>query len=1242
MKWKKKWISLSLAMIVAANGLAANALAVQQLPAESSISVQAQADKQALKATDFKEIGLGHMDVDEDAGTLTLQDTNGDHFAMYDGLDSKLNDFTFEADLQFPSDSSKGYEDNGKIGYSAGLVFGTNSKTLPSGHWNAANVDTMRRAAAESNSKKNADFFRLFGAEVGGDIGLSEENAAKDNFQNIDATQKLHLKLDVKADGQYTYTFGNLSGKEFDSSKSATISGTLNNWAGGYIGLLSFNSEATFSNISLEDRTEALPEIVKTPISLNNNYKTNLSNFSSTNGKWEVKEDGLHSDASEKGDCFALSEVKGSNFVYSTDVTFDGDDGAAALVFRSDNDLDNKDAYAVNIAPNGECKFWKWEDDRDLQLIDTKTVPTNEAKKYTLKVVAYDSWILYYVNDALVASLGDYTLQEGDKGQDTFIKEGYFGLLNWNGKVTFQNTYYTQLTDNFNPLLNDITVTSSTGTVEGKSQFVPTEPITIQYVKNDARTVDVTAVPKNSNAVVTIKDASGKVYADGKNIPVAEGKNYITITSTVTADDDTTATMTYRVNVHRRQADEIYYNEPYRDQYHYSVKDGWGNDPNGLIYYNGTYHMFHQFYDDITWGPMHWLHLTSKDLLHWEEQPMALYPDGNGTMFSGCIVADENNTSGFFSGSKGGLVAIITADGNGQRMKLAYSTDEGKTWTKTDKIVADWTDDVLAVQDFRDPKVFRWENKWFMVVAGGPLRIYSSDNLKDWKCESAYPDLHTECPDLYPVQSENGTMKWVLSRGGRFYKIGDFKQVSGSWTFVPDKEYQTTDGVMNFGKDSYAAMTYYVQDFGTSANPTLPEIIELNWMNTWDYCNKVAVGVNQKFNGTYNLNLKAGLTQDKNGKYLLTQTPIQAYETLRDTEHATVLKDVAVTERNNLLDDFSGDSYEIVANFKPGSETKKLGFNLRTDGEDEVTKVTYDVEAKTLSIDRSKSGKIIQNNDNEEYGNFLALNSQNNVILNDDGSIDLHIYVDRASVEVFTNDYTVAGANQIFPSLDSLGLSAFVEGAAAEADITIYPMKSIWKTEAEEEPQPQPEPDTVCQAFTDVQKDQWYHDGVHYMVQNDWMKGMSDSVFGINVEVSRAMVAQILYANAEKPDVSGTSGFVDVPVGVWYEDAVAWAAKQGVVSGYGSGRFGPNDTVTREQLAQMLYANEDKIAVTGQLNFSDASAVSSWAKDGVIWATQQGIIEGTRQEDGTVVLDPKGQATRAQLAVMMMQYLSED
>lgn len=797
----------------------------------------------------------------------------------------------------------------------------------------------------------------------------------------------------------------------------------------------SLKQKADQPNESTEKARKALSTNLTTK--KESSYNTNLQGLSYDANVWEVREDGLYSNAIGEGDSFLLSTSAGKNFVFQTDVTFLQNTGAASLVFRSTGDAQNLKGYVVNLDGNShKIKFMRWG---EANLIDEKEIEATSDNKYSLKVVAANGWISYYINGILVANLSDYTIQRDDRGQTTYIKDGNFGLLNWNGEMIFQNTFYRELTDAELPILKDVTVSSKNGPVEPKGQFFPEGAVYIQYVSHDASTVDLSFVPNNQDAVIKVTDAQGNVYSDPSNIPVSVGANYLTVTSTYTVDGYE-VTSTYRINVHRRQSAEVYYNENFRDQYHYSVKDGWANDPNGLVYYNGVYHMFYQFYDDIQWGPMHWAHATSTDLIHWEDQPIAFYPDYNGAMFSGCIVADPNNTSGLFEGDKGGLVALITADGEGQRIKVAYSKDEGKTWQKLDEVAADWSTDPLQNRDFRDPKVFRWEGKWFMVLAGGPLRIYSSDNLLDWSVESTYPDLHTECPDLYPIMAEGNTVKWVLSRGGRYYKVGDLKQVDGHWKFVADADYQESDGIMNFGKDSYAAMTYYVQDFGTKDNPTIPQIIELNWMNTWDnYCNLVAERTGQKFNGTFNLNLTLGLVKDGD-KYVLTQTPIKAYESLRDVDHKVEYKDVVVGKDNNLFKDFSGDTYEIVAHFKPSDRTTKVGFNLRV-GQGEVTKVYYDLQTGRIAIDRSQSGIILTEL-------FRNVDSQA-VTRNADGSIDLHIFVDRASVEVFTKGGTVTGANQIFTSPQSLGLGVFAEGYEAKADIALYPLKSIWKDKVE-------------------------------------------------------------------------------------------------------------------------------------------------------------------------------------------------
>src|SRR3954454_9228305 len=171
------------------------------------------------------------------------------------------------------------------------------------------------------------------------------------------------------------------------------------------------------------------------------------------------------------------------------------------------------------------------------------------------------------------------------------------------------------------------------------------------------------------------------------------------------------------------------YTENYRPQYHFTPESNWMNDPNGMVYYEGEYHLFYQYHPYSTvWGPMHWGHAVSKDLIHWEHLPIALSPDENGAIFSGSAVVDWKDSSGFFNGGTG-LVAIFTsADGPKQTQSIAYSNDKGRTWStyEGNPVLID-----KSCPDFRDPKVFWHEesNKWIMVLAvGNHVRIYLSDD----------------------------------------------------------------------------------------------------------------------------------------------------------------------------------------------------------------------------------------------------------------------------------------------------------------------------------------------------------------------------------------------------------------------------------------------------------------------------------------------------------------------------------
>ena len=254
----------------------------------------------------------------------------------------------------------------------------------------------------------------------------------------------------------------------------------------------------------------------------------------------------------------------------------------------------------------------------------------------------------------------------------------------------------------------------------------------------------------------------------------------------------------------RKVTTQPYMSEQHRPQFHFSPKAHWMNDPNGMVLLNGTYHLFFQHNPGgTTWGPMHWGHAISKDLLHWTEQPIALYPDSLGAIFSGSAVIDKENTAGF---GKNAMVAIFTyhnqqkeeaKTGLHQYQGIAYSTDEGKTWTKYK------VNPVLpnpGIWDFRDPKVqwFEPDHKWVMTLATKDrITFYSSPDLKEWTRESdfgATVGAHGgiwECPDLFPLDL-NGQQKWVLlvsinpggPSGGSAtqYFTGSFD----GKTFVPD------------------------------------------------------------------------------------------------------------------------------------------------------------------------------------------------------------------------------------------------------------------------------------------------------------------------------------------------------------------------------------------------------------------------------------------------------------------------
>jgi uncharacterized repeat protein (TIGR02543 family) len=788
------------------------------------------------------------------------------------------------------------------------------------------------------------------------------------------------------------------------------------------------NAEA-IGTAGVEEATRELPQSIP--------FLSNLQNITYHTGSWAVISGGLYSNLSGQGDGFALSATEAPrNFVYEADVTFyNRNESAASLVFGSTNDLVGKNMYVANIhTHNGVTRLFKFQKtglrgQEAIDLVGQKTISRPADNKYHLSVTVIGKHIVYSINGEVVANTADYTMG-GVSGQNDAFVGHHLGLLSWNASCIYQNVNFTEIAPAADPQLKDLSIQATGGAVEHNVVFDSTQYVSITSVTNEAQQVVLNFEKKNPATSVVVK--IGETIYPNRIVPLEVGNNIVTLECT-----NGNAKVIYRVIVIRRKAADLYYNELDRPQYHWSVRQHWSNDPNGLVYYNGEYHFFHQHYPGIDWGPMHWGHAVSTDLVHWTELPVALYPDEYGTMFSGSAVVDENNTSGLFKNddgtpsATGGMVLIITADGNGERVTIAYSKD-GRHFTKHEGVAIDWTEDPIDDRAFRDPKVFRYQNKWFLVIAGGPLRIYSSNNLLDWTVESTYTGIHTECPDLFPlpvVNGEPGERKWVLSRGGVGYKVGDFKQVNGKWTFVPDSHYAGSDGNMNYGNDAYATQTYSVGNFDEPQR-----VVSISWQNF--RANNIGKdNGNRTFNGQMTIQSELSLLKGTDGKYLLRQTPLAEYETLRDLTNARMFNSLPVNGVQTI--DFTGQSYEIVAEFNLiGSTATEVGFRVRS-GNGYYTKIGYSKATNQFYNDRTNAG----------IGGYRDRYSQvapQAAIVN--GMLKMRIFVDRNCVELFGADNTAIGSTLVYPAAGCDSLEAFSTGGASTLNVSVFPMRSIWST----------------------------------------------------------------------------------------------------------------------------------------------------------------------------------------------------
>jgi len=465
------------------------------------------------------------------------------------------------------------------------------------------------------------------------------------------------------------------------------------------------------------------------------------------------------------------------------------------------------------------------------------------------------------------------------------------------------------------------------------------------------------------------------------------------------------------------------YTEEYRPQFHFTPIFNWMNDPNGLVHYEGEYHLFFQHNPfGRRWGNMSWGHAVSPDLVHWKQLPIALWPDDLGTIFSGSAVVDPHDTSGFFNGGSG-LVAIFThhhMNTDLEQQGIAYSRDKGRTWTKYEgnPVIPNVGD-----RDFRDPKVFWHEStkKWIMIVAGGKVRFYSSPNLRDWTFESINEEIGTECPDFFelPVDGDPNNTKWVLSKAGRGYLIGEFD----GHAFTPDGD----EIEVMLSPGPYASQTWSDIPAGDGRR------IIIDWMRPIDSATRTI------WTSSMTLPRVVGLKTFP-GSLGIVHTPVEELETLRG--QSWKWKNETVSPRVNLLDDVRGQTLEIVAEFELDT-AREFGFRLRKSkrklrkDKRQETVVGYDVAERRLFVDRTKSGagRI----DDED----IIMETQLPPVKN---KVELHIFVDWSVVDVFPNDGRRVFSSPIHPDPSSDGLELYCEGGNVKLrSLEVYELKSIWR-----------------------------------------------------------------------------------------------------------------------------------------------------------------------------------------------------
>jgi fructan beta-fructosidase len=483
--------------------------------------------------------------------------------------------------------------------------------------------------------------------------------------------------------------------------------------------------------------------------------------------------------------------------------------------------------------------------------------------------------------------------------------------------------------------------------------------------------------------------------------------------------------------------------ELHRPQFHFTPPAHWMNDPNGMVFFEGEYHLFYQYYPDSTvWGPMHWGHAVSKDLVNWGHLPIALFPDSLGYIFSGSAVVDWENKSGFgLQGldAKPPLVAIFThhlmsgekaGRHDFQYQSIAYSNDRGRTWTKYagNPVIPN----LEKVHNFRDPKII-WDDRskqWIVVfAAGNHVKFWASSDLKTWQYLSDFGEKYGshdgvwECPDIFQIPVENSNEKrWVLLQSmnpgapnggsGTQYFVGNFD--GKTFTLDPDFSKSVENGKaiwLDCGRDNYAGVTW--SDVPKSDGRRL----FLGWMSNWDYAMQVPT---EKWRSAMTLPRTLILKKTAAGFRLFSQ-PIRELEKLRKLTH--IIDNQAFTGEIDLSKKTNCQSptFELELEIELLAGAKSEFAVVVSNSKNEKFRIGFDAVKNEYFSDRTKSGNI----------NFSAKFAQKRAVAprtSKGETIKMHLFFDVASCELFADDGETTMTDIFFPSEDFSKIGLAVEG----------------------------------------------------------------------------------------------------------------------------------------------------------------------------------------------------------------------